>query len=74
MVRKNINGSPFPNLALDNVMKKYGAHRVSESARIALRKILEEELKEIAQKASKISQHTGRKTINDGDILIAAKK
>ncbi len=71
MIRKNVKGSPFPNLALDNMMKKYGATRVSEGARVALRKILEKELLEMSQKASKISGHSGRKTINEGDIRIA---
>ena len=70
-VRKNVKGSPFPNLALDNMMKKYGSYRVSESARVALRTILEQELLKLSQKASKISSHAGRKTINEGDVRIA---
>lgn len=70
-LRKNVKGSPFPNLALDNMMKKHGSARVSESARVALRRILEDELLELSQKASKISGHAGRKTINEGDIRIA---
>lgn len=70
-LRKNVKGSPFPNLSLDSLMKKHGAQRVSESARQALRKILEKELLDLTQKASKISQHAGRKTINDSDIKIA---
>ncbi|MFT4244003.1 MAG: histone [Candidatus Woesearchaeota archaeon] len=71
MIRKNVKGSPFPNLALNNIMKKYGAHRVSEEARIELRKILELRLEDITQKAAQIAKHSKRKTINGGDVRIA---
>ena len=71
--KKSISKNLFPDLALNNIMKKYGAQRVSESARIELRKILEYELIDISKKASQISQHAKRKTINEGDVRIARK-
>lgn len=52
-------------------MKEKGAERVSDDAKLELKRILEEELSEIVTKAGKIAQHSGRKTINSGDLLIA---
>jgi histone H3/H4 len=61
----------IPLLALENLMKEKGALRVSEDAKIELRRILENYLQDLSMKASKISAHSGRKTINSGDLLIA---
>ncbi|MFP4402365.1 MAG: histone [Candidatus Nanoarchaeia archaeon] len=73
-IRKNVKGSPFPNLALSTIMKHYGAHRVSESARVELRKILEYELEQIALKGAEIAKHSKRKTINQGDVKLASRR
>ena len=61
----------LPLLALERLMKDKGAIRVSEDAKTELRKILENYLYELSLKASKISMHSGRKTINAGDLQIA---
>lgn len=61
----------LPVSALEKLMKKKGAQRVSEDAIEELRKILETYLYELSLKASKIATHSGRKTINAGDLLIA---
>ncbi len=61
----------LPLSALENLMKDKGAERVSEDAKKELKKILESYIYDISVKASKISSHSGRKTINEGDILIA---
>lgn len=61
----------IPVSALENLMKKKGAIRVSDDARVELKKILELYLYELSIKASKIASHSGRKTINSGDMLIA---
>jgi len=63
--------SGLPLAALENLMKEKGAQRVSEDAKNELKKILENYLYELSLKASKIASHSGRKTINSGDILIA---
>lgn len=63
--------SGIPLLALENLMKEKGAQRVSEDAKEELKKILENYLYDLSLKASKIAQHSGRKTINSGDLLIA---
>ncbi len=61
----------LPLSALEILMKEKGAQRVSEDAKKELKKILESYLYDISIKASKIAQHSGRKTIKSGDILIA---
>lgn len=63
--------SGLPLLALENLMKEKGAERVSEDAKLELKKILENYLYDLSLKASKIASHSGRKTINSGDMLIA---
>jgi histone H3/H4 len=61
----------IPILALENLMKDKGAERISDDATKELRKILENYLYDLSLKASKIASHSGRKTINSGDLLIA---
>lgn len=61
----------LPVSALENLMKEKGAIRVSNDAREELKKILESYLYDLSLKASKIATHSGRKTINSGDLLIA---
>ena len=63
--------SGLPLSALENLMKEKGAQRVSEDAKTELKKILENYLYDLSVKASKISGHSGRKTINSADLLIA---
>jgi len=66
---KEINFIPIS--ALEKLMKDKGAERVSEDAAVELRKILFNYLYELSLKASKISTHSGRKTISSADLLIA---
>lgn len=61
----------LPILALEKLIKEKGAQRVSDSAKEELKKILEDYLYDLSIKASKIATHSGRKTINSGDLLIA---
>ncbi len=61
----------LPVSALEKLMKLKGAERVSNDAREELKKILENYLYELSLKSSKIAMHSGRKTINSGDLLIA---
>lgn len=66
-----VNTTQLPILALEKLMKDKGAQRVSDESKEELRKILENYLYELSIKASKIASHSGRKTINSGDLLIA---
>ncbi len=61
----------LPLLALEKLMKEKGAKRVSDDSRLELKKILENYLYDLSLKASKIANHSKRKTINSGDLLIA---
>jgi histone H3/H4 len=61
----------IPKLAVEKLMKKYGAERISEDAVEEMRKILENHLFSISQKASKIATHSKRKTIWASDLKIA---
>lgn len=53
---------------------KAGANRVSSDAAEAFAEILTEITEKIAAQAAQISKHSGRKTVNEGDIKLAAKQ
>lgn len=63
----------LPLAAMEKLMKKTGAERVSEDAKDELRKILEEFGEEIAEAALKMAKHAGRKTIKANDIKLATR-
>ena len=63
----------LPSAAMEKLLKKAGAERVSEDAKKALKDILESIADEISEKATKIALHTGRKTVKAGDIKLAVK-
>ncbi|MDI6643062.1 MAG: NFYB/HAP3 family transcription factor subunit [Candidatus Hodarchaeaceae archaeon] len=64
----------LPVAAVDRVIRKSGAKRVSESAAIALAEVLEEKALAIASEAAKLAEHAGRRTVRDVDIRMAAKR
>lgn len=59
--------------AMEALLKKSGAPRVSEDAKEALREILEDSAEKIGEKAAKIALHSGRKTVKAGDVKLAVK-
>ncbi len=63
----------LPIAAVDRIIRKAGARRVSESAAKELAEVLEEEALEIASEATELADHAGRKTVRDTDIRLAAK-
>lgn len=63
----------IPLAAMENILKKCGAERVSESGKEALREALEDMAKEISHDAVKFATHAGRKTIKASDIKLATK-
>ncbi len=69
MPRENI----IPLAAMEKLLKKSGAERVSEDAKEALKDVLEDKAIEIGKKASEIAVYGGRKTVKAGDIKIASK-
>jgi len=60
--------------AMNKIMRRAGAPRVSDKAKEALALVLEQKGLEIAQEAKKLSEHAGRKTIIDKDIQLATNQ
>jgi len=59
--------------AMERLMKKAGAKRVSEDAKETLREFLEDVGLEISESALKLAMHAGRKTIKSEDIKLASR-
>ena len=64
----------LPLAAMEKLLKKIGADRVSEDAKVALKEVLEDYGEKIGEHAIKISKHAGRKTVKAGDIKLSAKQ
>lgn len=64
----------LPLAAMENIMFKAGASRVSEDAKSELKKMLEEYGETIAERAIIYARHAKRKTIKTEDILLAVKQ
>lgn len=63
----------LPLAAMEKLLKRCGAPRVSENAKEAMKEVLELYGEEIGQKAVRLAQHSGRKTIKGSDIKLAVK-
>ena len=63
----------LPLAAMERLMKKAGAERVSQSAKAALKQILEDHAINLSQKALEIAKNSKRKTIKGPDVEIAGK-
>ena len=59
--------------AMYRILKKSGAHRVSDESAEELRRIIEEIAGVIASNAVEMSKHAGRKTVRGEDIKLASK-
>ena len=63
----------LPLAAMEKLLKKCGASRVSEDAKDAMKEVLERYGEELGQKAVRFAQHSGRKTVKGTDIKLAVK-
>lgn len=63
----------IPLASMEVLMKKAGADRISDDAKLALKKIIETQAAEIAGHAIKFAHHAGRKTVKAGDVKLALK-
>lgn len=59
--------------AMEKLLKRAGASRVSEDAKESLRDYLEDLAVNVGQKAIRFAQHSGRKTVKSSDIKLATK-
>jgi histone H3/H4 len=63
----------LPRAAMETLLRKAGAERVSEDAKDALKELLEREADGIAKEAVKFALHAGRKTMKASDIRLASE-
>ena len=65
--------SVIPKATIARILMKAGAKRVSAPAVDAFTEILTEKAIKISSKSAEIAKHSGRKTVHEGDIKLAAK-
>mgnify|MGYP001578127883 CR=1 FL=1 len=63
----------IPNAPVARILQDAGAKRVSEEAVNEFVDVLQGIAEQIATKAAELAKHSGRKTIQEGDIKLAAK-
>lgn len=64
----------IPKAPFGRILMKAGAKRVSADAMGTFTEILIEKTEVIATQAVKIAKHSGRKTVHEGDVKLAAKQ
>ncbi len=69
MVEKKI----LPLAAMEKFLKDCGAARVSEDSKEVLKEVLEQYARQIGEKAVRLAEHSGRKTVKGVDIKLALK-
>ena len=68
------NISTIPKAPVGRILMNAGAKRVSQDAVDAFTDVVTELTTKIATRAVEIAKHSGRKTIHEGDIRLAAKQ
>ncbi len=63
----------IPKAPVGRILMRAGAKRVSSDAVDTFTEILTEKTENIAMQAARISKHSGRKTVNEGDVKLASK-
>jgi DNA-binding protein len=65
--------SELPIAAIDRLIRKAGAERVSEDAATELSQILSDVAIDISKQAIELARHAKRKTVTGEDIKLATK-
>lgn len=63
----------LPLAAMEKLLKKVGAERVSDPAKVTMREELEKIADGIGEKAVRFARHSKRKTIKSEDIRLAVR-
>ena len=63
----------IPKAPVGRILLKAGAKRVSADAVDTFTEILTEMTERIATQSVRIAKHSGRKTVHEGDVKLAAK-
>lgn len=63
----------LPLAAMEAIMKKAGAERVSDKSKEALKDVMENIALDIAERAVRLAQHSGRVTVKGSDIKLASR-
>ena len=64
----------FARARVEKLIRTAGAHRVSADAINRLNEVLTNRGMELAKYAVEIARHSGRKTVKESDIILAADK
>lgn len=64
----------IPKAPVGRILTNAGAKRVSASAVSVFTEVLTSIAEDIGTQAVKISKHSGRKTVHEGDVKLAAKQ
>ena len=64
----------FANARVEKVIRKAGAFRVSAGAINELNEILTDYGKSLSKYAVELARHSGRKTVKENDVKLAAEK
>lgn len=67
------NKTIIPKASAGKILIGAGAKRVSDDALVSFSGVIEEIASEISERAVRIAKHSGRKTVQAGDIKIATK-
>ena len=65
--------SVLPAAAMEKLLKKAGAERVSADAKEKMVEVLEEFALDLSERAIRLSKHAGRKTVTGSDIKEATR-